>query len=372
MKNKYVLLSVLCVISLITLPQCSSNHNSVCNQNFSLDTNSKAKMYEFGNQMKGKGVSHIYFVHGTWAGDSPLGFLSRIPNIPFNKQLRETVKIIVDEAMGDLGNYTDSYCELFEQSIGGDIPCDRINWGSGNYHRARVKGAITLIKEIAKDIKDPSVNERILLIGHSHAGQLFALLTTFLEEEEMSMMETNEKMSKIGKLVEVVELDEDIYKDITQLKEDLKKIDKVFLDIITFGSPPRYLWGKEKIKGGKPNYRLLNVINHHHKNQPVSIGGLWKTKDGDYVQQWGVGRTDLNDSQNSKIEEIIGEEQYYFDLSMLKGSERHIPKYGETLLIDYGDEGKKAKETLLGHGVYTCKEKMLFNTELIVDNFYKD
>ncbi len=367
MKNKLVLLSVLCVISLIALPQCSSYHNKVCNQNFSLDIKSKERMAEYGKQMKRNEVSHIYFVHGTWAGDSPMGFLSRIPDIPFNRQLRKVVKINVDKTMGDLGNYTESYRDLFEQSLGGDIPCDRINWGSGNYHRARVKGAIKLINEIPRGINDPSGNERILLIGHSHAGQLFALLTTFLEEKEMDLLEANLKDSKIGKLAKAVASDIDI----AQLKENLKKIDKVFLDIVTFGTPPRYQWGKPKIKGAEVNYRLLNIINHHH--EPVSIGGLWKTADGDYVQQWGVGGTDAYDDKNSDIEKIIGKEQYYISSkSVLKGGKRHIPNFGKTLLIDNGDEGKKATETVLGHGIYTCKEKMLFNAELIVDNFYKD
>ena len=93
---------------------------------------------------------------------------------------------------------------------------------------------------------------------------------------------------------------------------------------------------------------------------------------------WGVGGTDtdlVDIEKNSKIEKIIGKEQYYISVeSVLKGDIRHEPdpKYGETYLIDYGDEGKNLVETLLGHGVYTCKEKMLFNTGLIVDNFYKD
>ncbi len=328
------------------------------------------KMEEYGKQMKSEGVSHIYFVHGTWAGDSPLGFLSKSPKIPFNKQLRRLVKVNVDKIMGDFGNYTEGYRELFEQSIGGEIPCVRINWGSGNYHSARVEGAITLIKEIAKGIKNSSVNKRVLLLGHSHAGQLFALLTTFLEEEELSLMETENEVCKMEKLVNVVGLDQDIYTGIVQLKDDLKKIDKVFIDIVTFGTPPRYQWGKPKTKGDEDNYRLLNIINHHH--EPVSILGLFNTKDGDYVQQWGVGGTDTYDSKNSDIEKIIGSEQCYISIeSVLTGGKRNIPKYGKTLLIDNGDEGKKAKETVLRHGLYTCKEKMLFNTELITTQFYK-
>lgn len=365
MKNKYVLLYLLCAFSFIALPQCNSYHSRVCNENYKLDRNSRNKMVEFGKQMKREGVSHIYFVHGTWAGDSPLGFLSRIPGIPFNRQLRKSVKITVDKTMGDLGNYTESYRELFEESLGVSIPCNRINWGSGNYHRARVEGVITLINKIAADIKNPTDNERVLLIGHSHAGQLFALLTIFLEDKEMALMEASLKDSMLSQLAEAV----DHNKDVVQMKNDLKKIDQVFLDIVTFGTPPRYQWGNEKMKGEKPNYRLLNIINHHH--EPVSIGGLWKTEDGDYVQQWGVGGTDVYDDKNNDLEKIIGQEQYYISLeSVLKGDKRHIPKYGKTLLIDNGDEGEKATETVLGHGIYTCKGKMLFNTELIVGNFY--
>ncbi len=375
MKNKYLLLSILSVISLIALPQCSINHKSVCNQNFVLDASSKSQMHEYGNQMKRNKVSHIYFVHGTWAGDSPFGILSRLPGIKINRKLKKIVKINVDNTMGDLGNYTDSYCDLFKQSIGNDIPCDRINWGSGNFHSARVKGSIILIKEIARNIQDPSVNDRILLIGHSHAGQLFALLTTFLEEEELALMETDTKTSKVDRLVEVVGLDESIYKDIEQLKNDLKKIDKVFLDLVTFGTPPRYHWGKTKRRRDETNYRLVNVINHRNGEQLVSKDGLWKTKSGDYVQQWGVGGTDIdiNIEENSDLGEIIGKEQYSISAkSVTEGCKRHKPGYGKTLLIDYGDKGGNPVETVLGHGLYTCKEKMLFNTELIVDNFYKD
>ncbi len=43
-------------------------------------------MAEYGKQMKREGVSHIYFVRGTWAGDSPLGILSRISDTPDSKQ----------------------------------------------------------------------------------------------------------------------------------------------------------------------------------------------------------------------------------------------------------------------------------------------
>jgi hypothetical protein len=375
--GKSILLFVLCITCFVVHLQLASRADGFCDPNFNLDTESKDEMMEYGKQMKRNGVSHIYFVHGTWAGNSPFGVIARLPGIPITikKELEKVVKKQIDVILGDLGNYTESYIELFKKSIDNDISCSPpFQWGSGNYHSARVRGAIRLIKELAKNIKNPSENKRILLIGHSHAGQLFALLTTFLEDEEMLLLETDEKMSKIEKLVNVVGLDEEIYKNIAQLKEDIKKIDKVYLDIVTFGTPPRYHWGKSKTKSEGENYRLLNIINHRHET--VSILGLLNTKGGDYVQQWGVGGTDTDlaeSEKNREIEKIIGREQYYISLeSVLKGNKRHKPNYGKTLLIDYGDEGKNLTESLLGHGAYTCKEKMLFNTKLIVKEFYRD
>jgi len=375
--GKSILLFVLCITCFVVHLQFATKADGFCDPNFSLDTESKDEMMEYGKQMKRKGVSHIFFVHGTWVGNSPFGVIARLPGIPIaiKKKLEKIVKKQIDLALGDLGNYTECYVELFKESINSGISCHPpFQWGSGNYHSARVRGAIRLINELSKNIKKPSENERVLLIGHSHAGQLFALLTTFLEDEEILLLETDEKMSKIEKLVNIVGLDEEIYKNIAQLKEDIKIIDKVYLDIVTFGTPPRYQWGKSKSKDEGGNYRLLNVINHRHET--VSILGLLKTKDGDYIQQWGVGGsdTDLVDREkNREIEKIIGREQYYITVeSVLKGDKRYKPNYGKTLLIDNGDEGKNLKETLLGHGAYTCKEKMLFNTKLIVKEFYRD
>ncbi|NOG82787.1 MAG: hypothetical protein HND49_03050 [Planctomycetes bacterium] len=253
----------------------------------------KDKMAKLGKQMKRRGVSHIYFVHGTWAGNSPFGMIARLPGIPLavKHELERIVKEQVDETLGDLGNYTKSYVNMFKESIGSDISCPPpFQWGSGNYHSARVRGAIRLIKKLAKDINNPSGNERILLMGHSHAGQLFALLTTFLGDEEMSRLETSEGISTVEELVNVVGLDKEVYKDIAQLKEDIKKIDRVYLDIVTFGTPPRYKWGKTKIKGVETNYRLLHVINHRYET--VSIFGLLNTQgmvtmcnNGEWVEQ---------------------------------------------------------------------------------------
>ena len=375
--GKSILLFVLCITCFVIHLQFASKAYGFCDPNFSLDAESKDEMMEYGKQMNRKGVSHIFFVHGTWVGNSPFGVIARLPGIPITikKKLEKIVKKQISVASGDLGNYSESYVELFKKSIDNDISCPPpFQWGSGDYHSARVRGAIRLINELAKNIKKPSENKRILLIGHSHAGQLFALLTTFLEGEEMSLLETDKKMSMIEKLVDVVGLDEEIYKNISQLKEDIKKIDKIYLDIVTFGTPPRYHWGKTKTKNEGENYRLLNVINHRH--EPVSILGLLNTKDGDYVQQWGVGGTDTNlvdREKNREIKKIIGREQYYISVeAVLKGDKRHKPNYGKTLLIDNGDEGKNLIETMLGHGIYTCKEKMLFNTKLIVKEFYRD
>ncbi|MCF6149431.1 MAG: hypothetical protein E3K37_12325 [Candidatus Kuenenia sp.] len=376
MKKKITLTSFLSVFGLTLFPHAGCKHSS------GMDRESKAKMKEFGNLMKKKGISHIYFVHGTWAGDSPLGVIETMEKIHvgdmrkiFNFDtniLKDKIKKVVDEVYKDLGNFTPNYLKLFAELVGNNIACESIIWGSANYHEARVLGAIELIKKVAKNINNLSENERILLIGHSHAGQLFALLTKFLEDEEMSLLNKNENKSMLEKLVKVVGLFG--YENVLQIREDMKKINKVYLDFVTLGTPPRYQWGK----GEGEKYQLLNIINDYHLNKLISVKGVLETKDGDYIQQWGIGGTDAFHDNNEYIENIIGQEQYYISKGDFSpGKERHLPKhgdvpYGKTLLIPYKKEKKYCWDTLLGHGLYTLEENMLLNTEIIVNEFYKN
>ena len=322
----------------------------------------QSEMVALGQRLTQAKVKTVYFVHGTFAGNDPVGIISCIklvyPDLSptLEAKLRDILKKNNDKLLKDTGNYLPEYVSLFKQAIGGQIPCHLFNWSSRNHHIARLRGAVKLAHTLANRHQG---EERILLIGHSHAGQLFALLSNFLE-----------KSRGLDTLYGILQEDG---VDIEKLKDSLVKVRQMKLDFATFGTPPRYGWGN--------NVRLLNVINHRGKDHLAgSILGLLVTKDGDYVQQWGIAGTDLRASTskeralNKRLDEILGTGK---DVSVwLKNikPKMRVAQYGKTFLVNYKDGNKllpNVVTTFFGHGVYTKFDTMLFNTRLIANTFYR-
>jgi hypothetical protein len=219
-----------------------------------------------------------------------------------------------------------------------------------------------LAKKIVEKTKGFSSDDRILLFGHSHAGQLFALLTLFLEDGE-----------KANALFRVLAEENVDTFDKRSFSDNIKKNSSINMDIVTLGAPVRYPWGDYE------KYRLLHIVNHRSDSK---LSGVLTTRDGDYVQQWGTDGTDLPSSNqalkgcNHKLDSILDKGQSIDFEAKLEEVKRRQPvkvngeEAGKTIFVDYLDNGNNAIETLFGHGVYTGRNSMLFNTRLIVDNFY--
>ena len=333
----------------------------------------QSKMFNLGRQFKAAGVGLVYFVPGTFAGDDPLGLVRLFEQkYPYFGKLCKVFnkEYIIDKIMVDCGNYTKEYVELFKKAIGTEIHCDLYLWTSENNHFGRLIGSIELVKKIANDIdeKMPSWGKRVLLLGHSHAGQLFALMTNYLDQvPEVDELLT---IANAGRI------------DISKFNEYLQKIRKVHLDYVTLGTPIRYKWANGW-KDGK--YKLLNIINHHGGG--FLAGGdiytkkfYWnfpRTTDGDYVQQLALDGSDLDMSNelNKQLAGILGKGEDIKELLENVKARMRVPSYGRTILVDYKDNSTlwpNCLKTLFGHGVYTRYEKMLFNTQLIVDKMYGD
>ncbi len=326
------------------------------------------QMQRLGQDFSRAKVRSVYFVHGTFAGDDPVGIVTLIKAIypdlspTVEDSLRDLLKKKSDTLLADSGNYLPEYISLFEKAIGGQIPCRAFNWSSANHHIARLQATVRLARSLAETIDQEKINkeERILLVGHSHAGQLFALLTNFLANSEG--------------VEELLQIAQDSGENVDDMKENLSKLANVQLDIATFGTPPRYGWGKG-------DYRLLNVINHRG---PGYLGGdilgLLNTEDGDYVQQWGIAGTDILASTslerdlNKSLDKILGPgRDRLFWLNNVKVKMR-VPHYGNTLLVNYKDSSSffpNVLSTFFGHGTYTKYEALLFNTDLIVEELYR-
>jgi hypothetical protein len=341
------------------------------------------KMSKFANILNNKNVKLITFVHGAFARKDPLGLLNFlqpiIQNLPHENKISAKPSDFSEKHLKkfshDVGCFTEDYKNVFSSGIGENSVTSLFSWTGGNYHLARLKGAVDLISDIAANVRANKIckKDRILLLGHSHGGQLFALITLFLEDGNIAK-----------KLYNIVEKSPHMQRE--DLIENLLTIDGIPLDFVTFGTPVRYKWGVYD------NYRLLSIINHRSLVQPM---GLLEIKDGDYIQQWAIAGTDimpplnelsLNDSLDSVLDK--GRDITVF-VKRLQRKRRQKEKTttgklsGKTLLVDYRDNDpnsqlfdkvmsfpKLAIKTQFGHGVYTLKNAILFNAKLIEKYLY--
>ncbi|CAG1020842.1 hypothetical protein DOJK_00610 [Patescibacteria group bacterium] len=316
------------------------------------------------NCLKKHQVSSIILVHGTFAGNDALGLFDLLE--PLSKQLADILKqhgkALLDKIAGDVGNYTPEYATSMSQLT--NIPCELFIWSSGNYHLARLHGALKLAQTLANNIIQHHLQGKpILLMGHSHAGQVFALLTRFLSDDAED-------------IYAIMAQDEELNRAKTHLLEQLKIIKTVQLDIVTFGTPVRYAWGNYQ------NYRLLAIVNHRSDS---TVSGILSTRDGDYVQHWGITGTDAfppnNLSLNDAFDSVLDEGRNLTYLAQQSSTRQKNPA-GDNLFLDYQDNAPMPIDlldplnlthcikTLFGHGVYTQLDKMQFNLNTIIQHWY--
>jgi hypothetical protein len=330
-------------------------------------------MSGYGDILAKHNVRQVIFVHGTFVGNDPFGISKLFKHLPDSLDMtdfRNHTKATMDKLTGDEGNYTEKYVGKFCTAVSNKLCSNnnRVTWSSGNTHEDRLRGAIKLAEHIAKTINAGKVraNETILLLGHSHAGQLFALLTHFLEDGKMA--------NQLYKFINI----HDGPQSESQLKTDIDTIKSVNLDFVTFGTPVRYTWGRYK------KFRLMPVINHRNNSE---LSGVPTIRDGDYVQQWGVDGTDALTLSKPSIEKELSEilNSPGLDLAALlkslKDNSRSLPKYEdctvvhENVLVNYWDNLQSpdvvvGQQRLFGHAVYTTEQTMLFNVGLIVQSLY--
>lgn len=341
-------------------------------------------MSQAGQKLQKKNVRSIIFVHGTFVGEDPLGINWRLEqnDVPswITTQFNKSTKGAVDAIFKDLGNFTNDYLDKFKREINesvesiNEIECSIYPWDGQNNHIGRLKAVPDLVQKIAA-----TKGNRVLLIGHSHAGQVFALITLFLEQKETAEM-LFDGLKEIFPKTEKLE----------SFKQNLAKIRKIHLDIVTLGAPIRYPWGCYE------NYQLLNIVNHR---SDIYIDGVLNTRDGDYVQHWGINGTDITIPDKyhdllAKLDVVIGKgslDQEALDVIRSEHKRRiqrnsRGDEVGINIFVDYDDQGGRIFsnpliswinrpnliKSCLGHGAYTLEENKFRNTKLIIENLYRN
>lgn len=247
------------------------------------------------------------------------------------------------------------------------------------------------------DLPSDAARDQILLWGHSHAGNVFALLTNLLANDRASVAAFFEAASPL------IERREEWQKARDRLAASASPHPLAKrLCLVTFGTPVRYGWDKDGYR------RLLHIVHHRPTNPagewlakpalPQVIDEILAAKHGDWVQSLGIAGTDLTpvDRATREVHRKLGEllESGLVEPEITSSSVilEHLPQSVRTRiqtqlkdflvllerwncgprvhsdgnaawLLDYGEEEK----AMFGHGAYTKRSWLPFHATRIAD-----
>ncbi len=323
-------------------------------------------MRDCGQSFEQNNVKLVYFVHGTFLGEDPIGFKEIIRKKSHNLTNPDIPKLTLrDRIFGDTGNFLESYRSVFETSLQSSVVSFNFFWSSQNHHAARLKAALRLLQTINQQMNDFQFNKtknRVLLIGHSHAGQVFALLSHL---KEKSPLAKNILSIAEGHLTPA---DRSLLLCVNQPSD-------YHIDYVTLGTPVYYPW-PDVMRG-----RLLHIVNHvGDQPQAQNKWRLFKKQKGDLIQQLGLMGSDFialgpqDRKLNRDLDQVLGKGIDPILWAENIKSKIRVSPFGTTALVDYSEalssNDRLGPRDIFGHGVYTKFDCMLFNTDLIQQLLY--
>jgi len=301
----------------------------------------------------------------------------------------EATKRLLDEQIGDAGNFTNAYVELMRQSLnrGLDRPihCVRELWSCEHHHLGRAIAAVSMLGRLRdwRETYKLGQGDRILVQAHGQAGLILALLSNLLcLAASSSRTRLLDLLSAFASQVDRPDIASTIQR-VAPLLSNNTLLNGATLDVVTFGMPVRYGWDPSGL--GK----LLHIVNHRNLR---TDGKIWLSKmelpqitmempiawGGDYIQQLAVAGSDAlpapdaAKAANKALWELV--EPYDGFERWLECARRAVrfPSEGCCLLADYKDStgSTNVHDHYYGHAAYTRLNAMLFNTTEIVRTLY--
>lgn len=354
------------------------------------------------------GIREVLLVHGTFMGDDPFGISEMLrsvgKSVPLlasgvNKladTLEEKTRPFMSSVTGDVANFSEEFSGEFQKLVGDDPQVERMEptWSSQNHHFARADLAVRLVCRLHDLQLAP--DERVLLWGHSHAGNGFAILTNLLANHRES----------VQRFFQMAELNSTNAKELGEHWQRAKEIlnaaasphplsQSVF--IAAFGTPVRYGWDTGGCR------RLLHVLHHKRTNErhperthplfpPQLMTDIVTARYGDWVQAFAIAGSDVPSVTKAKLHAAMGEvlesglpaPKHGLDTKLIFpkkirnacarwkfGTRCHTD--GRNLLLEYEPSGRKSKllrpieEAVLGHGVATTIDWLPTHLALVMD-----
>ena len=303
----------------------------------------------------------------------------------------EATKKMLDDQVGEAGNFTATYVALFQQAVNKrvsrPIAARRILWTSEHHHLGRAAAAVRLLHDLRSLCEQQTLGkgDRILVPAHGQAGLVLALASNLLcpspvtkRPKLLSLLAAYAEQQGQTDLAAAA-------RRIEPLLADHSLLNGATLDVVTMGTPVRYGWDLSGMG------RLLHIVNHRNLR---TDGKTWLSKmelpqitmempiawGGDYVQQLAVAgsdavpATDTAKAVNKAVWELV--EPYDGFERWLECARRAVrfPSEGGCLLVDYKDctNSTNVQEHYYGHAAYTRSNAMLFNTSEIIRSLYSD
>lgn len=339
-------------------------------------------------------VAAVYCVHGTFAGSDTLGLLTELARFApeLSQSLGRLGKQTVNAITGESGNYTPEYVTAFETGLstgaGRTIPVRLFNWSSQNNHIGRADGAVRLVDELARlaaGLPEPQLRAaqppRVVLWGHSHAANVFALATNLLGSDSQAREEFFHAARSFYQPWLWGETDLPVWESVRQLLgEPDHPLRRLKLDIVTFGGPVRYGWDTAGYA------HLLHFIHHRSPPQgveyqaptPIEPRRMLGAADGDYVQQIGISGTNLAPNPLAlrtfvadwRLDKFLERDVPRESLLTRLGHGTRVPDEGVTLLVDYEKDEGNINYHLLGHAVYTRRKWLPLHCREVAARLY--
>jgi len=336
-------------------------------------------MTDIGARFRESGVVAVYLAHGTFAGDDALGFIRNLSHLfpELAKKLRRIHKETFDRLARDAGNYTADFASEFQQAVG--LPVRLFLWSSENHHIARAHAAVCLIDELAS--LGLSSERRVLLWGHSHAGNVFALITNLVAADKPTRDRFFRTCRSYYRRPIYGRVDLPVWQRVQRLLDkDEQSRGLPRLDLATFGTPIRYGWDTDGYA------KLLHFVHHRPREGlpsyqaalPRSPEDVLAAVDGDYIQHWGIAGTNLTPNvfawrtwmADVRLGRLLQGSLRRRDLFERLKAGMRVAEEGETLLVDYGPVEDNIAQHLAGHAVYTRLRWLPFHAEQVARRFY--
>lgn len=315
------------------------------------------------------------------------------PARSLTQKLRKNGLTLTRKISQDIANYNSQTVDRLQFLVGDDPVVSLLapTWSSQNHHFARADLAVRLVKLIA----DSHLNEdrRLMLWGHSHAGQGFAILSNLLANNRDANQQFFEAAQQTSEHWQVAR---DFLMECSSPAKEAR-----WVDLCTFGTPVRYGWDPN----GCAN--LIHVSHHRNYSQETpeitqslfpmhSFPEMVAAKYGDWVQAFAIAGTDVVPPRAGAIDAAMAKvlerglepPQHGLDTRFLPskrlrdtsarwktGTRCHAD--GQNLLVKYQPSGRKTRlgvpieEGTFGHGVYTTADWLEAHLELLLEHLKK-